>query len=205
DLQLAAGSNDYDYANRSAQAVASSGDTPLYGIDSTALGGMYANRIQLLATENGVGVRMRGEAAASADDFVLSASGRIEINSRISAERDLTLSSSTAGEAIRVEGSSQLTASRDIAIGAQNGQVLLGEATLTANRDLSLQAASLIDTGNDDKRYAGRDVRIETSGSSLIAGSTWGAGDDLYVHAASLTVSDAANIYSGADAQATSK
>src|SRR5690606_22964686 len=39
----------------------------------------------------------------------------------------------------------------------------------------------------------------------LIAGSTWGAGDDLYVHAASLTVSDAANIYSGADAQATSK
>lgn len=206
DVSVVAGSNDYAYADRSTTARASTGDTPLYAIDSTALGGMYANRIQLLATENGVGVRMRGEAAASADDFVLSASGKIEINTRISAERDIALTSSTSGEAIRVEGqSTQLTARRDIAMTAQGGHVALDESTLTASRDLTLTAASLNDSGTGDKRYAGRDARIETSGSTQIAGSTWGAGDDLSMRAANLTVNDAANLYSGADAQATGK
>lgn len=206
DVAVVAGSNTYGYADRDTTATVASGDTPLYAIDSTALGGMYANRIQLLATENGVGVRMRGEAAASADDFVLSASGKIEINTRISAERDIALNSSTAGESIRIEGdSTQLTANRDIAITAQNGQVVLDESTLTSKRDLTLTAASLSDSGEGDKRYAGRDARIETTGNTQIAGSTWGAGDDLSVRAASLTVNDAANLYSGADAQATGK
>jgi len=206
DVAVVAGSNTYGYADRSTTAQAATGDTPLYAIDSTALGGMYANRIQLLATENGVGVRMRGEAAASADDFVLSASGRIEINTRVSAERDIALSSSTASEAIRVEGdSTQLTARRDIAITAQNGQVALDESTLTASRDLTLTAASLSDNSTGDKRYAGRDARIQTTGSTQIAGSAWGAGDDLSIRAASLTVNDSANLYSGADAQATGK
>lgn len=206
DVAVVAGSNTYGYADRSTTAQAPTGDTPLYAIDSTALGGMYANRIQLLATENGVGVRMRGEAAASADDFVLSASGKIEINTRISAERDIALSSSTAGESIRVEGeSTQLTAKRDIAITAQAGQVALDESTLTASRDLTLTAASLSDNSTGDKRYAGRDARIQTTGSTQIAGSAWGAGDDLSIRAASLTVNDAANLYSGADAQATGK
>lgn len=206
DVAVVAGSNTYGYADRSTTAQAPTGDTPLYAIDSTALGGMYANRIQLLATENGVGVRMRGEAAASADDFVLSASGKIEINTRISAERDIALSSSTSGESIRVEGeSTQLTAKRDMAITAQAGQVTLDESTLTASRDLTLTAASLNDSGTGDKRYAGRDARIETTGSTQITGSTWGAGDDLAIRAASLTVNDGANLYSGADAQATGK
>ncbi|WP_312959589.1 hemagglutinin repeat-containing protein [Stutzerimonas nitrititolerans] len=206
DVAVVAGSNTYGYADRSTTATAPSGDTPLYAIDSTALGGMYANRIQLLATENGVGVRMRGEAAASADDFMLSASGKIEINTRISAERDIALKSSTAGEAIRVEGDgTQLSASRDIAISAQNGQVILDETTLTASRDLTLVAASLRDNSEGDKRYAGRDARIETTGITQVTGSAWGAGDDLSIRAASLTVDATANLYSGADAQGTGK
>ncbi|GLX13122.1 hypothetical protein Pstr01_13610 [Pseudomonas straminea] len=207
DVALVAGANDYGYANRETTARASSGDTPLYAIDSTALGGMYANRIKILATEGGVGVRMRGEAAATGDDFTLSASGKIEINTRLSAERDLALSSSTSGDAIVVEGANtQLSAKRDLALSASSGATRLDEATLTANRDLNVTAATLSDTSSTGKkRYAGRDTRIQTQGATTLAGTTWGAGNDLSVQAGSLTVTNTGNLYSGADGQAASK
>ncbi|TBU94812.1 hypothetical protein DNJ95_10985 [Stutzerimonas kirkiae] len=205
DLQVVAGSNDYDYAERSASAQETTDDAPLYAIDSSALGGMYAQRIRLIATEGGVGVRMRGEAAASADDFVLDAAGRIEINTSLSAAGDLALSSAAAGQAIRVEGAaSQLTAGRDLALSATEGTLSLDDATLTAARDVLLTADSL-DDGGDGQRYAGRDARIETGAASRISGSTWGAGDDLSIRASSLALDDAARLYSGADEQADGK
>lgn len=147
DLQIAAGSNDYDYANRSASATAPTGDTPLYAIDSTALGGMYANRIQLLATENGVGVRMRGEVAASADDFMLSASGKIEINTRISAERDLKVNT-VASAGIEANAAS-LSSRRDLEM--RGGSVTLSDIELSSGTSSQAGALTVNATNGDLK------------------------------------------------------
>ena len=97
DLQIVAGSNNYNYAQRSATAIAASTTAPWQAIDSTALGGMYAQKIALIATEAGVGVHMLGNAAASASDFTLTAAGTIDLQSRsISAKRNLAVTSSDA-------------------------------------------------------------------------------------------------------------
>ena len=57
---------------------------------------MYAGRIALVATEAGVGVRMLGQAAATADDFSIDAAGRIAIGGKLSAARDLKLASTSS-------------------------------------------------------------------------------------------------------------
>lgn len=206
DVGITTGANDFTWATRNAVPVAGSDAAPSFAFDSTVLGGMYANRITIVATEAGVGVRMLGEVAATADDFVVSAAGKIEISTRISAERDLKLASTVGATAISIEGTeTQLSSKRDLVLLASLGAVALDESTFSAGRDLTLTAASLIDhTATGKQRYAGRDATISTTGSTQIAGSTWGAGDDLAVTAASLTVNQG-KLYSGADAQATGK
>ena len=93
DLKLIAGSNEWDYSSRTATATTPTGTSPAYAIDSTMLGGMYAGRVQLLATEAGVGVRMLGDAAASSGSFTLTADGKIELNNKVSAQQNIALTS----------------------------------------------------------------------------------------------------------------
>ncbi|KGD65390.1 hemagglutinin/hemolysin-related protein [Alcanivorax nanhaiticus] len=57
--------------------VTTDGDKPSFAIDSTALGGMYANRIRLIANEDGVGVKLDAPVAAQNGDLVLSAEGAL--------------------------------------------------------------------------------------------------------------------------------
>ena len=78
-LGIFLGNNQWRYASRDiAGATTPDGPAPAYAIDSTALGGLYAGRIRIIATEAGVGVRMPGDAAASVDDFRLDAAGRVQ-------------------------------------------------------------------------------------------------------------------------------
>jgi filamentous hemagglutinin len=58
DVAIHAGRQTYDYAARESTAKADNGeDKPELGIDSSALGGIYAGRIRLVGTEAGVGVK----------------------------------------------------------------------------------------------------------------------------------------------------
>lgn len=201
ELALVAGRNDYDHAGREARAVAGDGgDAPLYAIDSTALGGMYAQRVMLLATEHGVGVRMRGEAAASGDDFTLTASGRIEIHGQASAVRDLRITYSghaaDAAALAAVEAGAELSAGRDLRITLGEGGMTLGEARLTAERDVIVTAASLDDRATGVTRFAERNLQVILDGAAAIDGSVWGAGTLFQLAAGSMAVGEGAELYS---------
>ncbi|MDF3934810.1 filamentous hemagglutinin N-terminal domain-containing protein [Pseudomonas citronellolis] len=79
-LSVVAGRNRVDGESLAASAKAADGSqAPGLAIDSSALGGMYANAIRLVGTERGVGVRLAGEMAASAGDIHIDANGRLEL------------------------------------------------------------------------------------------------------------------------------
>lgn len=207
DLAIAAGNNDWDYAARSASAVAGDGGVaPDLGIDSTALGGMYANRIRLIATEQGVGVRLRGDVAASAAELTLTAAGQILVQSQLSARAgDIAVSSGAGGAAaLTVSGlNAGLSAGGDIDLRSNAGGIVLGDASLNAGAALRLQAAGAVsDTASAGNRAALRfgagAVTLQAGGAATLDGTSWGAGGDLAMTAATLAVGPSgATVYSG--------
>ncbi|PWU30937.1 adhesin, partial [Pseudomonas sp. RW407] len=79
-LTVVAGRNQVDAETLAASAKADDGRAkPQLAIDSAALGGMYANTIRLVGTEQGVGVKLAGNMAASAGDIRIDANGKLEL------------------------------------------------------------------------------------------------------------------------------
>ena len=77
-LQVTTGTNQVNVDQSQVTAIAASGEKPTLALDVSALGGMYANKIVLLGTENGVGARNAGTIGASAGDLVVTQDGRLE-------------------------------------------------------------------------------------------------------------------------------
>lgn len=202
-LGITVGNNAWDYTNRNVTgSVAGVGVAPSYAFDSTVLGGMYAGRIHIVATEAGVGVRMLGEAAASADDFTLTSAGKIEIQSAISAARDtsITTTSASGSQDLLLSGATaKLSASRDLALFATSGQIKLSEGELYAANNLTLTGATLSDVSTAAKtRFAGVNNTLVTTGSAAIDGGVWGAGSALSGSFDSLAIgAGGATIYAG--------
>ncbi|WP_281686311.1 filamentous hemagglutinin N-terminal domain-containing protein, partial [Pseudomonas citronellolis] len=90
-LTVVAGRNTVDAESLAATAKPDDGSSkPQLAIDSSALGGMYANTIRLVGTEQGVGVKLAGNMAASAGDIRIDANGKLEL-AQVAASGDLAL------------------------------------------------------------------------------------------------------------------
>ncbi len=215
DLKIVGGNHQYDYASRNATALASnngSNGTPSFAIDSTALGGMYANRISLVATEAGVGVRMLGEAAAGGDDFRLDTAGKVQLQGRISARRDLTVTSSGSAGGIDLAGANAaLSSNRDLNLSATAGAITLQEGLITSDNQLTLTAQTLQDTSAQPgavkaARFASGTLNLNVSGATSFDGTAWGSGAGFAANLGALTVgAGGVNLYSGANANAGSR
>jgi filamentous hemagglutinin family protein len=183
-LGLTVGANVWDYTSRNVSGSATaSGTAPSYAFDSTALGGMYAGRIRIVATEAGVGVRMLGEVAASADDFTLSSAGKVEIQSALSAARDasITVTSATGSQDLYLNGAgAKVSATRNADIAVASGETKLSQAELYAGGNLGLTGGTLSDTSTAaNTRYAGGNSSVTMAGAATIDGGVWGAGGAL--------------------------
>jgi len=90
-LSIVAGRNRVDADTLQATAKADDGrEKPQLAIDSSALGGMYAGAIKLVGTENGVGVKLSGDMAASSADIEIDANGKLTVT-RSADGRDIRL------------------------------------------------------------------------------------------------------------------
>jgi len=203
DLTLAAGANNWDYASRSASAIGADTAAPALGIDSSALGGMYANRIRLMATEAGVGVRLLGDAAASAAELAIGANGQITLQGRLSAQAgDIAVNAAGQAGGIAVGGrNASISASGDIALNAASADIVLEDASLRAGRDLVVNAGGALRdsaraANSGALRHAAGDLSLTAAGAATINGSSWGADGALGMRTGALQAG-AATVYSG--------
>jgi len=194
-LRIATGNNVWNYGSALVTgATTPEGAIPAFAFDSTVLGGMYAGRIAVVATEAGVGVRMLGQAAATADDFSIDAAGKIAIGAKLSAARDLKLTStSNASEAIALTDAS-LSAKNNLELTAASGGAILNGGVLVADNNLTMALGTLTDTAtasaltDNNKRYAGGSMSLALSGAANLDSVNYGAAGPLAATAHSLAV-----------------
>lgn len=137
-LNIITGRNEVDAATLAATAKGDDGSSkPMLAIDSSALGGMYAGAIRLVGTEQGVGVKLAGDMAASAGDIQIDANGKLSLN-RVAASGDVALKAST------IDLNADTYAGRNATIEAQQVEV---RESLAAGQRLTVQAGQLNNTG----------------------------------------------------------
>ncbi len=137
-LNIVTGRNEVDATTLAATAKADDGSNkPMLAIDSSALGGMYAGAIRLVGTEQGVGVKLAGDMAASAGDIQIDANGRLSLN-RVAASGDVALKANT------VDLNADTYAGRNATLDAQQVEV---RESLAAGQRLTVQAEQLNNAG----------------------------------------------------------
>jgi filamentous hemagglutinin len=94
------------------------GAQPALAVDVSALGGMYANAIQMVATEDGVGVRLNGEMAS-------------QTNIALRADGQLTLGAPSGGHVPQIR--------------AQNRVMIRGQGPLLLEGSITSETGDLID------------------------------------------------------------
>ncbi len=131
-VNMVAGANKVDRQTGEIVAQAGNGPAPEVAIDTAALGGMYAGKIRLVSTEQGVGVNL-ANVVAKQGDLTLDANGRVRLRDSSSAGN---LQVSSQGElavtgAIHSGGAAKLAAGDEFT--AQDADIAAkGDATLKA-------------------------------------------------------------------------
>ncbi|MDW6092418.1 hemagglutinin repeat-containing protein [Vibrio rhizosphaerae] len=196
DLSIVTGKNRVSY--QSNQVTATTADdkeaAPELAIDSSNLGGMYAGRIALVATDAGVGVNV-GNLSASQGDIRISADGQITLG-KSSAQNNLTVSSQSG---VTLKGSQYAGQTASL-----SGQRIHADSnTLAAGQNVSLTATdtvtlnqSLVEAGvdADGKQQAGGVVDVQANNLTLNAGNLI-AGQQLTTAVDHITVDQDSLIY----------
>lgn len=186
-VRLTGGASQYNYATGEATALTATSGTPEYAIDGTALGAMQADRIKVVVTEKGAGVKMSGDMAANAGELSLSADGKISIGNAsgrdgvtITSKQKVTAAKLTSRQKVKVQADQGITlqsVAADSDIVLANGAGLLsvsGDVNSGATVQMSSGggiAAGSVTAGN------GAATLSATSGDIAIAGAASSTGD----------------------------
>ncbi|EKM5063046.1 filamentous hemagglutinin N-terminal domain-containing protein [Cronobacter turicensis] len=142
DLRIVTGSNKVNYKTLDAREIkpAKFSPQPSLALDVSSLGGMYANKIELIGTEDGVGVRNNGIISTAAESISITLDGELENNNIISANKDLLIDTNQH------------------AVDNDHG-------TLQAERDLAIASSKL--DNNTNGLITAENININTHGGTL--------------------------------------
>jgi filamentous hemagglutinin len=200
NLKVTTGANTVDRKTGKATPIAGSGVTPTVAVDVSALGGMYADQIELVATDAGAGVNMDGE-LLSAGHLSLDANGELNLNGKTQGNQSVTVKApvlTTRGAvvskgAVTLKGHQQASIQGDvtgksIAIHSGQGDIQLRgkvqaqEGSVQVIAKGSIQALkALIDSRFDD-------IQLEAEHLELFDGSEVTAGRHVQIKANTLQV-----------------
>ncbi|WP_355583369.1 hemagglutinin repeat-containing protein [Xanthomonas cannabis] len=138
------------------------GAAPSIGIDVAQLGGMYADRIRLIATDAGVGVVSRGTLAAQSGDLQIDSAGQVSLSG-----------TSVARDGVNVRASGDLD-QRGV-LGSQQGDVTLRAARMNLGGDL-VAAGALDAQASGALNHVGR----SSAGAVRLFGSELAADGSLH-------------------------
>ncbi|MFU2132843.1 filamentous hemagglutinin N-terminal domain-containing protein, partial [Gallibacterium anatis] len=182
ELKVTTGQNQVSAHNDSIQVIrAGEANQPVgYAVDVAELGGMYANKIHLIGTENGLGVRNAGHIGAAAGEVKITTEGQLVNTGYLGAKQDITLQSQqqienqTTGVIYSQQGNLQAT-SKQKGIQQQGSLIAKGKAqgkgniTLKAKETISQSGESLAE-GNIT--YQAKNIETHPT-AKLIAGGAF--------------------------------
>ncbi|OYD19348.1 hemagglutinin [Klebsiella variicola] len=152
-LTLTQGANRVSFKDGSVKPIAGEGAKPQLAVDTKALGGMYAGKIRLVATENGVGVNLNS-ITSTQRDISLTTAGKITL-SNVKAQTDLNVS----GQEIVTPAGSSVRAERDMTLAATT--IDNRSSTTTAHGDMRVFASVVRNTGNGATLHSQKNLWIQ--------------------------------------------
>jgi filamentous hemagglutinin len=198
EINVITGRNSVDYATKVATIKADDGSAkPAVAIDSSALGGMYAGKINLVSTEAGVGVKTDGKLAASASDVVITADGRIEYK-EVNAAKNIKVTSKN--NSIKQVGNSYSGENTELkakgAIELQDGFTAAAkDVNFDTEDDIRIDNFSMVLSGVN-ANYLGNDVTFSDNGNGSV---TFNAGGNVtnngFISAAKTLTLNTSNLF----------
>ncbi|VBB14142.1 hemagglutinin repeat-containing protein [Burkholderia stabilis] len=176
-LNVVAGANQVNHDTLAATQIQGDGAAPAVSIDVGQLGGMYSDRIYLVGTDGGVGVRNVGTLAAQAGDLTLQSNGRLVLTGKTTASGNLALSAAGG-----IENSGTTYAQQSLS--ASTGADIANSGTLAAQQNMTVNAGSVdsngtLGAGVNDDGAVGRsgELNITTSGQLTATGHNLAGGN----------------------------
>lgn len=199
ELNIKTGNDKYDYNTKQITSKVETSPQATLALDSSALGGMYAGRIKIEATQSGMGIRTDGNLVADMDNLEITADGdivfkniaaknNIKVVSKSGsaehikdgtahAEKDLSIE---AGKNIQLNGTSyasqNISAKADNNIGVSGTVFAENNINLTAQKDVTLDGDFILSDTVDVK--AGQNVNSAMQVAAVTTANI-NAGNDL--------------------------
>ncbi|WP_297199592.1 filamentous hemagglutinin N-terminal domain-containing protein, partial [uncultured Pluralibacter sp.] len=171
DLKITTGRNQTDADGNVTQVKADDPQgRPQFAVDTASLGGMYANRITLVGTERGVGVRNAGEIGATQGGFTLNAEGKLTNSGTLYSQQDLALKTA------QLDNQGHISTGGSLRINNQGDATNKG--SLSAEGDLQLDTSGRLHSQAGSALVAGGNTTINAQSLEGDSGSAMGAGID---------------------------
>ncbi|MBW7981807.1 hemagglutinin repeat-containing protein [Enterobacillus tribolii] len=191
ELNVTTGANRVDAQHQTISAKsADSATRSAFALDVSQIGGMYAGKIRLRGTEQGLGVRNAGTIGASAGDVVVNADGSISNSGAISAAQNLRIDAQGG-----VSNQGTLYASGNTSLTARDA--VNNSGIIAARNDTTLNAASITNSAsgalaagmNGDGKLGGSGNLTLNSKGMLTSNGQNLAASSMNVHASAIDLS----------------